>query len=302
VTFTISAVSTETGIAKEVLRKWEIRYGFPVPERDQNGNRVYSFDQMQKLKQIKRLMDEGKRAGDVVPLDDARLSELLAQRLELGSGPGQQLADVPLIDWLRERDPGSLMGKLRAEIVRCGLEEFVMEQMPLMNKLVGQAWASGSIAIRDEHLYTETVQTLIREYLARAAQPAGGRPRVLLTTPTGELHTLGILMLETVLTLNNACCISLGAQSPLQEIVLATQEYDVQIVCLSFSASYPMRKIFPLLKELRSLLPAHVQLWAGGAGIAGLPKFPRGVAGRESMQEAVSAIEECRRKSLKSKH
>ena len=36
----ISVVSEETGIAKEVLRKWEDRYGFPIPGRDAADKRV----------------------------------------------------------------------------------------------------------------------------------------------------------------------------------------------------------------------------------------------------------------------
>jgi len=37
----ISAVERETGLSKDVLRKWESRYGFPSPERDAVGERAY---------------------------------------------------------------------------------------------------------------------------------------------------------------------------------------------------------------------------------------------------------------------
>ena len=33
----ISAVERDTGLSKDVLRVWERRYGFPVPERDEIG-------------------------------------------------------------------------------------------------------------------------------------------------------------------------------------------------------------------------------------------------------------------------
>lgn len=290
----ISTVSSETGIAKEVLRKWETRYGFPVPARDAGGKRVYTPEQLQRLKLIKKLMDDGLRAGEVVPLDDTRLTAL-AMRQSSAMAGAETRAARPLIAWLLARDPVRLRENLRAELVRLGLGAFVLELMPGMNHAVGEAWASGEIAVHDEHLYTEIVQNLVREALSHVLQPAGW-PRVLLTTPPGELHTLGLLMLETVLSLKGAGCLSLGAQSPLPEIALAAQEYDAQIVGLSLSASFPKRKIFPLLKVLRASLPADIQIWAGGAGTAGMDKVPRGTAVLQTLEQAAEALDKYRQR------
>lgn len=287
----ILAVSSATGIAKEVLRKWETRYGFPLPERDKAGNRVYSSLQLERLILIKKLIDAGMRPGQLVPLDAAGLAALQAGSAGArGREPGS-----PLVACLHQKDPASLDAYLRAQLARLGLAAFVLELMPVMNADVGAAWASGTIAVRDEHLYSEAVQRLVREALSRHAVPQG-RPAVLLTTAPGELHTLGLLMTEAVLALNGAHCISLGAQSPLTEIVLAAREYDARIVGLSFSACFPVRKIYSLLKELRAQLPPHVELWAGGAGAAAAEKMPRGVMLLASGPAAVTALEKFRRR------
>src|SRR5258707_8581705 len=45
----ISAVERETGLAKDTLRVWERRYGFPRPERDSAGDRRYPADQVRQL-------------------------------------------------------------------------------------------------------------------------------------------------------------------------------------------------------------------------------------------------------------
>ena len=45
----IAAVERETGIAKDTLRVWEKRYGFPQPRRDSTGDRVYDVDQVHRL-------------------------------------------------------------------------------------------------------------------------------------------------------------------------------------------------------------------------------------------------------------
>ncbi|MGZ8253883.1 MAG: MerR family transcriptional regulator, partial [Burkholderiaceae bacterium] len=61
----IAAVERDTGLSKDTLRVWERRYGFPQPLRDANGERVYPQDQVDKLRLIKRLMDQGHRPGKI---------------------------------------------------------------------------------------------------------------------------------------------------------------------------------------------------------------------------------------------
>lgn len=52
-------------------------------------------------------------------------------------------------------------------------------------------------------------------------------------------------MVEAVMSLEGATCISLGAQMPLAEIASAVQAYQADIVGLSFSAAFPLKKIGP---------------------------------------------------------
>ena len=47
--YNIAAVERDTGLSKDVLRMWERRYGFPTPERDGNGDRLYSAEQVERL-------------------------------------------------------------------------------------------------------------------------------------------------------------------------------------------------------------------------------------------------------------
>lgn len=62
----IDVVERETGLTKDVLRAWERRYGFPAPERDARGRRAYPREQLQRLLQIKRLVEHGFRPGKLI--------------------------------------------------------------------------------------------------------------------------------------------------------------------------------------------------------------------------------------------
>ena len=44
-----------SGIGKDLLRMWERRYGFPMPLRDARGDRVYTSEQIEKLRLLRQL-------------------------------------------------------------------------------------------------------------------------------------------------------------------------------------------------------------------------------------------------------
>ncbi len=287
---TIATISRVTGIAKEVLRKWEERYGFPLPERDSSGHRAYPEEQTTRLKLIKRLVDVGMRPAHIVPLDEGQLQLLLQPHSEPAPPvEASTLLPTELLDLLRSRDRSALADRLAVEIGRQGLERFVMDVMAPLNSMVGAAWARGELPIRDEHLYSEVVQGAIRKEIAGLARPAAG-PRLLITTPSGELHTLGILMVEAIASLHGAHCTSLGAQTPLDEIPHAVDELEADIVCLGLSAAFPKKRVPPLLKALRKAVPAGTGIWIGGAGASGLDRSPRGIQVLLTLPDLVDAI------------
>jgi len=235
---TIAAISLDSGISKEVLRKWEERYGFPVPERDASGHRVYAVHQTVRLKLIKRLIDNGMRPSQLVPLSEEALQSLLDEQSIMNSLPDTQSQVVnELMGLLQSHDRSALDDRLKQEVRRLGLETFVMEVMCPLNGAVGTAWEQGKIGIRDEHVYSEMIQSLIREEISQVTKPDGW-PRMLITTPSGELHTLGILMVNVLASLHSACCISLGPQTPIQEIPIAAADYRADIVCLCRTAEH----------------------------------------------------------------
>ena len=83
----ISVVERETGIPKDLLRMWERRYGFPEPARDAQGDRVYPREQVDKLRAVRRLMDQGFRPGKIIHLSAEELSRLFEARRPREAAP-----------------------------------------------------------------------------------------------------------------------------------------------------------------------------------------------------------------------
>src|SRR5208282_3516747 len=83
--YPISAVAKLTGIPLDTLRAWERRYRTVIPKRAGRG-RVYSEDQIQKLLLLRRAVEQGHRIGQVAPLGDRQLRELLEKSSAIAAG------------------------------------------------------------------------------------------------------------------------------------------------------------------------------------------------------------------------
>lgn len=287
----IASVERDTGISKDVLRKWESRYHFPNPVRMADGDRYYPKDQVERLRTIKRLLDAGFRPGMVVPAEPAELCRLAAE-LSVTT-PHAVAADTydAAFACLARHDIVGLDRLLRGQLAKQGLTAFVLETLGPMTESVGEAWAEGRIQVHHEHAYADVVQTILRGVIAGLGSPSEASPCLVLATPSGELHTLGILMAQAVFALHGARTIQLGQQVPVADIVDAVARYRADIVGLSFSHAYAPRQARQLLQELGRSTDPEVEIWAGGRAVSRFGKLPAGVIALPEMTQAIERLE-----------
>lgn len=293
----IAAVEKETGLAKDTLRAWEKRYGFPQPLRDAAGDRRYPPDQVQRLQLIGRLLDAGLRPGKVVGLDNEALQEQLANlpprgvNTASGTEPREPAREhdallQELLDTISASDPVALRHALVRAQLGMGLAAFVTELVAPLTTAVGQAWAQGRFEVFEEHLFTEVLTGVMRNAIASLTTPPGpGGPRVLLTTLPQEQHGLGLLMVEALLALEGCACVSLGTQTPLGDVVQAAQAHRADVVALSFTNVQNGSNVLASLRSLRAQLPGSVALWVGGACSALYQKPLNGITAVQPLSE-----------------
>ena len=98
---------------------------------------------------------------------------------------------------------------------------------------------------RPDRLYSAPTGFIYCNHLLRSAIHGlggrGARPQILLTTVKDEEHMLGLLMVEALLAASGAWCLSVGAQTPIADIVGAARGTTIDIVALSSSGAYPAR-------------------------------------------------------------
>jgi MerR family transcriptional regulator, light-induced transcriptional regulator len=296
----ISDIERDTGIGKDTLRVWERRYGFPSPVRSSNGERLYSLSDLNRLILMKRLLDVGCRPKQLVSLNEAELATLLSSKgnpasAKIDSSPQNIEGNPQWISMIKRHEFESLRDSLRATIEENGVEKTIMEVVVPLTRQVGEAWLVGELAVYEEHLYTESVSTVLRQSIAKleADRPASkALPKVLLTTFPQEMHSLGLLMAECFFGIAQCKTFSLGCSTPLAEIEKAAIELKADIVALSFTAHQRSQDITTGLDHLRSLLPIAVEIWIGGnAPVIQRRKFGPGIKSFSSAQDIIEQVQ-----------
>ncbi|MGD9356798.1 MAG: MerR family transcriptional regulator [Chromatiales bacterium] len=270
---TISNVERDTGIAKDTLRIWERRYGFPSPERNNKGERLYPDEQVKRLITIRKLLDHGMRPNKVVTLDTAKLEALASNYL--GACLESEIpADLEaLLIAVRACDLDRLEELLHRQLALRGLEACVTEVISPLMEWIGDLWAADRMEIYEEHLLTRQVYRFLDLAISRTNLENRSKPVILATLP-GEQHGIGLLMTEAMLLTRGIPSLNLGTQIPIPQIVLVAGKAEARAVGLSFSASFPQRKIRPLLRELLEATPESLELLVGGAGILQIKRAP----------------------------
>lgn len=293
-TVSIAAVERDTGLSKDALRVWERRYGFPVPVRDAWGERAYPMEQVEKLRVIRRLLDAGHRPGRIVTMTVEELQSmgesLIAEPHYISQTDKTELREY--LAMIKSHDVDGLRRMLGQALMRMGVSSLICDVVAPLNTAVGDAWIRGQIEVFEEHMYTESVNIVLRS--AIAASPISlpeAAPRVLLTTVPQEPHGVGLLMVEAMLALEGCRCVSLGTQTPIRDIVLAVSAHRADIVALSFTASPNPNDVVNGLEELRSLLSPQTALWAGGACPIIHRRSLEGVTTIASLQDIGSQVE-----------
>jgi methanogenic corrinoid protein MtbC1 len=262
-----SQIERETGFSKDLLRKWRQRFGFPFLEATGDGPHAYSRATVCRLLLIKRLLKGGFRPAQVVgkdPLELERLRRTLADDVHT---PLLTPTIEKLMAQLRKADRAGLQASLAKLRAKGTLAEFVLGTVAPLISAVGDAWARSEIEVYHEHLCTGVVERILNAELL-SCKPKRGFPTILFATPPDENHVLGLLMTEAVLADHGADCCHIGPNTPLNDLKLSAEATKADMVALSFSIAYPARNVRPVLAHLRRILPAHIDVWAGGAGVS----------------------------------
>ncbi|GAA6754608.1 HTH-type transcriptional repressor CarH [Thermus thalpophilus] len=216
--YTIAEVEAITGLSAHVLRQWERRYGFPRPERTPGGHRLYREEEVEALKRIRRLLEEGATPQAAIRrvLAEGARPEALAEAVRAAL----LAADLPQAEALFRRGVRLL-----------GPEGVVREVLVPVLRGIGEAWHRGEVSVAQEHLASTFLRARLQELLDLAGYPQG--TPILVTTPPGERHEIGAMMAAYLLRRQGLPALYLGPDTPLPDLKALAQALGARGVVLS---------------------------------------------------------------------
>ncbi len=268
----LRAVSAMTGLTPDLIRAWEKRYAVVSPLRGARGARLYSAADVAHLRLLARAVAAGRMIGDVAAASHSELQQIVAQGI-----PPHALPPAAAYPGVIDSVLGSLerfdhLGVARIlgdAVLSLGVRAFVHEvAFPLVHH-VGERWESGQLSIAHEHLFSAALRNLLSALLQ--SRRADGRS-LLLTTPSGERHETGLLLVALLAAEHDFRVIYLGADLPAKEILAAARETKAEVVGLSTVATTNRAQASQEVAAVHAGLSAGTELWLGGADAAPVAK------------------------------
>jgi len=252
-----------SGLPADTLRAWERRYEAVVPDRV-NGRRLYSQQDVQRLKLLKWAVDHGHRIGRIAGLSEPELLRLRDSAAQVDPSQVSEVAPQvqDLIALIKDFN-----SQADLELARlAGLmnpREFVFEiVLPLMRE-IGVQWHSGELTVAQEHLTSATVRNVLGS-LIRVYGVNPNAPAIAFATTPGDLHEFGVLVAAMIAAINGFRSLYFGADLPLRDLADAAKRTQALAVVISLSPTLPKHEIPNRLTKLRQLLPPNTRLIIGG--------------------------------------
>lgn len=170
---------------------------------------------------------------------------------------------LELLDLARNFKLVEFQKNLSETYEKLGTESFIIEFIAPFVNFVGLSWENEDISIANEHFCSDQITKFIHRKNIDIHK-SNGIPKVLLTTIPNESHSIGITMAESILSLNGAECLSLSAETPLDEIVKTAIISQSNIIGLSFSGHIAKNIEETSLVEIKKILPKTIDIWVGG--------------------------------------
>lgn len=276
----IKVVCHRTGLTAHAIRVWERRYGLICCKRTDSNRRLYSDEEIERLRLLKQLTDCGHRISQISCLSLEDLYGL--HRKEVPPTPASNPEPTPqdlshetveectqrCLQAVRTLDTVVISDLLEEARLRYGQRAVLLRIIAPLVMEVGESWRRGEMRVVHEHLAT----SVVRDFLAigsRNYQLSPKAPELLVTTPVGQIHEVGALLATAVARDLGWRVTYLGPSLPAEEIAACVEIRKARAVALSMVYPSDDPNVPRELTKLRGLLPPQIALLIGGRAAFG---------------------------------
>jgi DNA-binding transcriptional MerR regulator/methylmalonyl-CoA mutase cobalamin-binding subunit len=273
----IQVVVRRTGLTADVLRAWERRYRVVEPGRSEGGRRLYSDDDVERLRLLRRATRGGRRISNVASLGLESLAALVQEdeREEVKGAPEEGEVAVAASDAhlkaclaaLERLDARELEAAMSRALVVLGAPLFIDRVAAPLLERVGELWSQGGVKPAHEHLVSAILLRILGRVI-EASEPPGSAPGIVVTTPAGQTHEFGALFAAATAASEGWRVTYLGPNLPADDIAMAVRTTGADALALSIVLECEEPDLASELRELRLKLPPTVPILLGGAAVS----------------------------------
>jgi len=277
-TLRIGELSRRSGVSPELLRAWERRYGLLSPTRSAGGLRLYSLDDLERVRVMQQHLAAGLAAAEAA----AEASRAAPDGETRGASLAPDEVRAELGDALRRFDEPRAQTVIDRALAAASLDVLLVDVLLPYLRELGDRWQRGEASVAEEHFASGVIRGRMLG-LARGWGRGLGPAAVLACLP-GEQHELGLIAFGLALRERGWRVAFLGGDTPLETIEHAGAA-ETELVVLS--AVTPAR-VRPIAAQLRAVAGRR-RVALGGAvatqedaeelGMLGLPGDPVSEAG-----------------------
>ena len=261
--YRIQVAAQVSGVKEGLIRAWERRYGVLDPARTPAGYRTYSDTDIEVLKRLKQLTDEGVSIAQAVELLPSIRREVKARK----TGKGIK---VPRATQLKRWRDDILLAAQRLDQpeIEATLDEALRSTTPVafyedlvapLLREVGERWSQGTLTVAEEHLISFAARERLIALLSGA--PRRTSRHVVCACPREDQHELGLLGAALRFRHAGWRVTFLGARTPAEHLERVVRTLEPQLVALSLIETSGAEDY---LNELAARLPPGVHVVVGG--------------------------------------
>ncbi|WP_256760643.1 MerR family transcriptional regulator [Cohnella sp. WQ 127256] len=264
--YSIKKASELLGIPVVTIRAWENRYGMINPHRTQGGHRLYSEEDIGKLRFLKEQMEE----------NGVKISE--AVRL-LQQATSQEYVNLSTISE-SGNTYDTMIGKLYEDLIRFNTLQaneiidlafslydfenvFQHILVPVLYR-IGTDWESGLLSVAQEHFASQLILHRFTQ-LFRILPTDQRFPKVLAFCPEEEHHQIGLMHFSLFLKKKGFEVIYLGPNTPVSGLSRIIEMKKISIITISVTDPKHVRPLDKWIEATLKDYPALKFILGGSA-------------------------------------
>lgn len=224
--FTIKDLENLTGIKAHTIRIWEKRYGVLQPMRTDTNIRVYDTKSLQKLLNINTLNNFGYKISNIAKLPEERIPQMVKEIITSKTVNDHVLRNFKLS--MMNFDTKMFLDTYNELLAARPFREiFYNNFIPLLEEM-GNLWQTETITPAHEHFISNLIKQKIMVNIEglQNTPPTRTDKTYVLYLPEGEIHEIGLMLINYELLYKGYHTVYLGETVPIEDLANIKQIFE----------------------------------------------------------------------------